>query len=946
MIFRKGVLLTALCTSAWIAPAKAAVTEPGFEEAFVASGLLGITGIAWAPDASQRLFVTTRAGAIRIVENGKTLAESFATLPQVYAASECGLIGIAFDPDYVSNGYVYVFVTVSASEQQIVRYRDVGNIGTDLQVIVRGLPTLGRNHDGGAVGFGPDGKLYWAIGDNGARVGVNGDLTSLAAKVGRANRDGSTPNDNPFFDGDGANNDFIWARGFRNPFSFTFQPSTGHLWVSVAGTAFEQIFEVGRGDHAGWNTYEGNQPAGFIAPKIVYGNDAVNVRNVAADGAVRLGNVATFTTVEPHLFQSGAKITISGVTDSSFDGTGYVAKVAAPNVFTIQQSLPDATSGGGSAASQAIGGAVTGAAFWDSSAVPTAYRGNLFFGDYNTGNLMRATLDTANQVTSVDQFGSGQSRYTDMEVGPDGDLYVARYAGGVYRARYLPAVQGIVVSKLNVRLAEGGAGAFGVRLALAPSAPKVVVSRRFSGDVDVGVASGANLAFDASNWSVPQPVRLAAGQDADSVDDLATLVVTSAGLPTERVLVRVTDDDPVSIQVSRSSLTVAEGEQAAFEVSLSQRPPTSVEVALSVAAADVVTLSEPRLTFTPAAWSTPQVVQLSAVVDDDPLDESATVVLSADGYQSREVGVLVADQDALAPVFSSMPNTTAVLGTEYGYDARADGRPPPSFQLLEGPAGMTVDSTSGMVTWVASGVGSFAVELAASNGVAPDALQSFQLQVLADEPPECEITAPKPGTVLSGELEEFFGDVRDDVGPVSAVFLVDGDVLYEDVNDEGHYHAGGGHGLFDTTQYDDGDHVLSLVGTDTAGLTCRVDVDVLIDNASRPGQARGGAGAGGRAGEGEVSSGGSGAGGTVAVEGGASDGGSSAEGAGASAGDALAMAGAPGSEHDTGSDDGCSCRVASTGRPSAFFIPALGALGLVLRRARRARASCAHSVRA
>src|SRR5437660_829703 len=84
--------------------------------------------------------------------------------------------------------------------------------------------------------------IYWAIGDNGNGSGANADLTSLASKIGRANRTGTVPGDNPFVDGAGPNNDYIWARGFRNPFTFTFQRSTGQLWSNTVGTNWEQVF--------------------------------------------------------------------------------------------------------------------------------------------------------------------------------------------------------------------------------------------------------------------------------------------------------------------------------------------------------------------------------------------------------------------------------------------------------------------------------------------------------------------------------------------------------------------------------------------------------------------------------------------------------------------------------------------------------------------------------
>ena len=229
-----------------------------------------MTGIDWAPDGSGRLFVIRKGGfggmqtaEVRIVQNGTVLATPFAT-ETVYTDSECGLIGMCFDPDFLNNHYVYFFITVSSSEQRIVRYTDTNNIGTNRTVLVTGLPTVGANHDGGAIGIGNDGKLYWAIGDNGVGAGANADLTSLASKIGRATRIGTVPADNPFIDGAGPNNDYIWARGFRNPFTFTFQRSTGQLWSDTVGTNWEQVFLPFSGSHSGWNTYENNQPTGFL----------------------------------------------------------------------------------------------------------------------------------------------------------------------------------------------------------------------------------------------------------------------------------------------------------------------------------------------------------------------------------------------------------------------------------------------------------------------------------------------------------------------------------------------------------------------------------------------------------------------------------------------------------------------------------------------------------
>src|SRR5262245_19342944 len=270
MTHRLLALVLAFLSILSMAPARATVLEPGFTETVWISSLpFNPTSMAWAPDGSGRLFVLSKTGQIRVVQAGPTpmlLPTPFATISPVFTNDECGLLGIAFDPAFVSNRFVYVFVTVSSTEQQILRYTDTGGVGTNKTVIIGQLPTLGSNHDGGCIGFGADGKLYWAVGDNGMLVGANEDLISLASKVGRAWVEGTVPLDNPFRDGSGPNNDYIWARGMRNPFTLTFQPATGRLWVDVTGGAYEQVFAPLAGEHSGWYLYENNLPSVFLSP--------------------------------------------------------------------------------------------------------------------------------------------------------------------------------------------------------------------------------------------------------------------------------------------------------------------------------------------------------------------------------------------------------------------------------------------------------------------------------------------------------------------------------------------------------------------------------------------------------------------------------------------------------------------------------------------------------
>lgn len=544
-------LLTGL---AMALPAAGTVIDPNWSESVFSvnrdtpgdtSGKLH-TGLAWAPDGSDRLFVLEKNGRVRVLSGSLTTNNpawsTFATMSPIYTGSECGLIGMAFDPDFANNRYVYFFVTASSSEQQILRYDASGSVGTGRTVIRSGLPTTGNNHDGGGIGFAADGKLYWSIGDLGNGTGVNSDLSSLAAKVGRANRDGTLPTDNPFDDGAGPNNDFIYARGFRNPFTMQIQPATGLIWLNVVGTNYEQVFVVGRGDHGGYNTYENNQPAGFITPRIVYRTNGSDSRTLVS--ASRVGNVASFTTTGAHGFRVGGNLTISGTSDASFNlSNQYVASVPTTTTFTVAQVGANATATGGLAVTLNQGGCLTGGAFYDATLATPAYRGNFYYGDCNSGQIMRARIDTtSNQVQGVDIWASGIAGQVDVASGPDGALYyTGTSTNNILRATVNTASQGLVVANQNLRIDEGGAVVTTVRLATAPAADLSVGISRTAGDNDVGVAAGAALTFTPADWMRPQPVRLAATLDPDTTDDLATVTVTASGLTSVPIRVTVLD---------------------------------------------------------------------------------------------------------------------------------------------------------------------------------------------------------------------------------------------------------------------------------------------------------------------------------------------------------------------------------------------------------------------
>jgi len=825
-------------------PAKASTGFPAevSESSYVNAGgsLNQITCMAWAPDGSRRLFITEKDGAVHIVHpdspNAPTTFYTFA--PRTFA--ECGVLSICFDPHYSTNKFVYIFYTHSDTEQRIVRLRDDNGTGTDLTNIMTGLPTAGSNHNGGSIGISSDHNgqgwyLYWSIGDN-INMGNGGaNLTSLAAKCGRAKLDGSVANDNPFFDGLGPNNDFIWARGLRNPFTFTFQPGTQQLWINVVGNNQEQIFKVNRGDHAGWNLYENNQPAGFISPVIKYRTNNSDQATIAGtNGAVRGGNIVTITTTAPHLFRQGERITMATVSDASFDGTYYVASVPSATTFTYSQTGPDASSGGGTTSTLNLGGCVTGGCFYDSTGFSPAYRGNFFFGDINPPQrIFRAALDGSNNALTVDSFATGNGQSIDMSVGPDGNIYYATYLGAVRRYSYNYTAQQLIVTPTNLRIPEGGSGVVFVRLAQVPGADVTVNVDATAGDADISVSGGA-LTFTTSNWATPQAVTVSAAQDADGSNDSATLTVSSAGLTTQTVAVTAVDDDLQGLVLSTCLLSVNEQSNAAFTARLEKAPASAVTVDLAASGDPSVSCSPLSLTFTPDNWATPQTVTVTAADDGDNTNDVGLLTLTSPVFAARTVTVTAFDNDNAQVQITSTPVTAAVEGAPYSYDVNATGNPAPTYSLTTAPVDMTINSTTGVISWTPTATGIYSVTVQASNGLGTPPTQSFTITVNADTLPLASLTSPRQGDTVSGNNAEFFGDGFDDVGCTKAEFYVDGALNYTDNNSGGHYHHGGAHFLWDSTAVSNGNHALRLVVTDTKGQTSFMEVTITVSNNLAP----------------------------------------------------------------------------------------------------------------
>ncbi|TWT44263.1 Quinoprotein glucose dehydrogenase B precursor [Phycisphaerae bacterium RAS1] len=264
-----------ICAALAISPARPALAAEALESGFVvetyATGLALPTAIESLPDG--RLLVGEKDGAMWIIVDGVVQQPPFARF-QPFTLSECGLLGLAVDPDFATNHFVYVFITITAEEQQIIRLTESGGVGTQQTIIRDHLPTRGVNHNGGGLDFGGDGKLYFSIGDNAVPDNAQ-DMSTLAGKICRINADGSTPDDNPFrtpTDEPRA----IFALGFRNPFRFCFG-ADGRLFVLDVGSQGaqrrEEINLVSAGDNGGWPNVEGAPPAGqdeFLAPIYTY----------------------------------------------------------------------------------------------------------------------------------------------------------------------------------------------------------------------------------------------------------------------------------------------------------------------------------------------------------------------------------------------------------------------------------------------------------------------------------------------------------------------------------------------------------------------------------------------------------------------------------------------------------------------------------------------------
>ena len=263
-------LSIALIAACGLPQEQLAGTPPDLKIEILTGGLDTGWAIDFAPDG--RIFVTERPGRIRIVEGGRLSTEPWMTL-EVAAVGEAGLMGLALDPQFGQNRFVYVAYSYRAGngrlQNRLVRLREdpktrKGNLDKVLVDNVAGA----NNHDGGRVKFGPDGKLYWTMGDAQTTKFAQ-DLRSLNGKILRLNADGSIPTDNPF------PNSYVYSYGHRNPQGLAWQPKTQRLYSTehgpsgFQGCCRDELNYIEPGKNYGWPDIRADETReGMVTPVI------------------------------------------------------------------------------------------------------------------------------------------------------------------------------------------------------------------------------------------------------------------------------------------------------------------------------------------------------------------------------------------------------------------------------------------------------------------------------------------------------------------------------------------------------------------------------------------------------------------------------------------------------------------------------------------------------
>jgi len=245
-----------------------------------------------APPNDTRLFVVEQTGAIRIIAGGAVLPVPFLDLSAaISCCGERGLLGMAFPPTYPTDDRVFVSYTRTTGDSRISFFRVSSdpNVADPTETVLLDVPQFASNHNGGQIAFGPDGFLYIGLGDGGGAgdpAMTGQDRTDLLGSILRLDVNGGSPYAVPASNPWVAHQTFraeLWNYGLRNPWRFSFDRSTGDLYIGDVGQGRREEINVqaagaGGGQNYGWNVMEGStcyqastcNPAGLTLPVVEY----------------------------------------------------------------------------------------------------------------------------------------------------------------------------------------------------------------------------------------------------------------------------------------------------------------------------------------------------------------------------------------------------------------------------------------------------------------------------------------------------------------------------------------------------------------------------------------------------------------------------------------------------------------------------------------------------
>lgn len=320
--------------------------QEGFTETLIIDGLMSPTAMQFAPDG--RLFVAEQNGNLRVIENNVLLPTPFLSV-NVSTAGESGLLGVAFDPNFDFNHNVYVYYTSTDGDihNRLSRFIADGNLAlpNSEQILIEFDPLNGAtDHNGGALHFGPGGKLYVAVGESTYPPNAQANY-NLAGKILRINPDGTIPEDNPFYNEFPERGRAIWAMGLRNPFTFAFQPGTGRLFINdVGANEWEEINEGFPGANYGWPETEGpHDHPEYENPLFAYSHNGEEISGCAiTGGAFYNPETPQFPELSFQWQRNG--VDIPGATEPTYTGLAAVDDNGARLSCKVSNALGSASS--------------------------------------------------------------------------------------------------------------------------------------------------------------------------------------------------------------------------------------------------------------------------------------------------------------------------------------------------------------------------------------------------------------------------------------------------------------------------------------------------------------------------------------------------------------------------------------------------------------------------